>query len=66
MPTANYRLCALVALRDSLRGAGTCPKLGVDWKSATEGQTGAFFDPQRTSKARVNPRAKECRGARIP
>ena len=39
---------AFEALRGSLRGAGICPKLGVDRKSPTEEQTGAF-DPTATS-----------------
>jgi hypothetical protein len=40
--------CRLLALRDSLRGAGTCPKLGLDRKSLAENQIAAC-DPNRIS-----------------
>jgi hypothetical protein len=39
-----------MALRDSSRGARTCPKLGLDRKSPAEDQTDAL-DPKRASGA---------------
>ena len=49
---SGHPLRRLLTHRDSLRGAATCPKLGEDWKSRAEGQTGAN-DPERTSAANL-------------
>ncbi len=41
-----------MALRDSLRGAGACPKLGANRKSPAEAQTGTL-DPKPNNTRRV-------------